>query len=222
MTEEEKMQCLVLRAHQLSSKLNANSFSTLPVILDTGLSPFEADFVDYQPSNITLETAAHTNTVKGVGTIMWKFTTTSGKTVYLPEVGYHMPALTVRLFSPQSFLQAFGGRGKIGSGKVTLYFEDGDSIEFPLDRATNLPMYHGCSCNSAEKRVHGKQVCKELHGYNLVDFVGSSALDSSDLKHKYHNTCCSCGTEESNQNLSLAQKELLQWHWKLCINMRQI
>ena len=64
----------MLRASKLATQLNGNSFSSLPLILDTGasggMSPFKADFVEYQPSNIQLDTAAHTNTVQGVGTIM--------------------------------------------------------------------------------------------------------------------------------------------------------
>ncbi len=107
-TETEKLHFLILRAHQMSLILNGNSFTSLPLILDTvasgGLSPFKANFVDYQPSNITLETAAHSNTVKGVGTLMWKFQTSKGKVVYLPQVGYEMPTSSVWLFSPQSFL----------------------------------------------------------------------------------------------------------------------
>ena len=83
-------------------------------------------------------------------------------------------------------------------------------------------MHHVCCCTSSEKRAHGKRVCKQLHGFNLLEFAGSSIIIPTDLEHKCHHTCCSCVAEESNQNLYSAQKELLQWHWKLCINMRQI
>ncbi len=115
MTEAEQVRAMILRVNEIAEKLNGNSIYNLPLIMDSsasgGLSPFWADFVDYQPSNIKLETAAHTNTVTGVGTLMWKFQTTSGKTVFLPQVGYHMPKASVCLFSPQSYFQHFGGHG---------------------------------------------------------------------------------------------------------------
>ena len=151
---------------------------------------------------------------------MCKFTTTSGKTVFLPQVGYHMPNSTVWMFSPQSFLRSFGGHCKLSGHMATIYLQNGDSVEFRIYQATNLPMYHGCSCTSAEKHAHGQRFCRDLHGHVLMDLL--SCTNTSSMEHGCSHSCCSYVAEESNQNLSSAQKELLQWHWKLCINMRQV
>ncbi len=163
MSEAEQVRVMILCVNEIAETLNGNSFHNLPLIMDSsasgGLSPFWADFVDYQPSNIKLETAAHTNTVIGVGTLMWKFHTISGKTVFVPQVGYHMPKASVRLFSPQSYFRQFGGHGEIFGDNFLMHLADGQTIEFPVDKVTILPLFNGCSCSLTEKRAHGSWVC---------------------------------------------------------------
>ena len=45
---------------------------------------------------------------------------------------------------------------------------------------------------------------------------------SSSTGHHCPQFCCSCVADEANQNLSGPEKELLQWHWKLCISIPHI
>ena len=128
---------MILQANKLAKKLNGNSFLNVTLIMDCGasgrLSPFKADFVDYQNSNVKLKTAAHTNTVKGIGTLMWKFTTNRGRTIFIPQIGYHMPQASVRLFSTQAHLKQFCVRGEIDGRKFTLHLPDSDTVDFDID-----------------------------------------------------------------------------------------
>eukprot|EP00956_Cyclotella_meneghiniana_P036096 scaffold121358_cov23-Cyclotella_meneghiniana.AAC.1 len=47
-------------------------------------------------------------------------------------------------------------------------------------------------------------------------------MDISPSESVFGQTCCLTVADETNQNLTEAQKELLQLHWKLCINMHRI
>jgi hypothetical protein len=54
-----------------------------------GLTQFCSDIIDYLPLVcVTVKDIARTNTVLGIGTIMWKLPTTKGHPVYIPAVAY--------------------------------------------------------------------------------------------------------------------------------------
>jgi hypothetical protein len=75
-----------------------------------GLTPFCSDFIDYPPlDGITEKDIARTNSVLGIGTIMWKLPTMKGHPVFIPAVAYHMPDCDIHLFSPQSYFNLHGG-----------------------------------------------------------------------------------------------------------------
>jgi hypothetical protein len=75
-----------------------------------GLTPFRSNFIDYLPlDGVTVKDIAQANLVLGIGTIMWKLTTTKGHPVFIPTVAYHMPDCDICLFSPQSYFNLHGG-----------------------------------------------------------------------------------------------------------------
>ncbi len=63
------------------------------------LTPFTADFVDWFPHDIPMIMVGNEKIVVGLGTVMYKFCTTAGDTVFLPGFRYHMPQVDFHLAS---------------------------------------------------------------------------------------------------------------------------
>ena len=103
-------------------KHNDLAFISMPVVWDTGasfgLTPFHEDFIDYEPCRIPVMDIKSTNYVIGVGTVLWQVKDTNGRLVYVPGIAYHLPTAEIRLTSPQSYHQRWGGRSEL----------DGDSV----------------------------------------------------------------------------------------------
>ena len=89
----------------------------------------------------------------GGGTILWKFTTRCGTTIYLLAHGYHIPKADILLDSPQYVIRAMGGSGHaiIDVWNVECHIPDKRIIDIPIDPGTNLPLIHDFVCTSAEK-----------------------------------------------------------------------
>ena len=78
------------------NKSKNNSVSNCPLVFDTGsstgLSHFKSDFLCYyKKCHIGAKGIAGGRSIVGGGTILRKFTTHCGTTLYLPAHGYHMP-----------------------------------------------------------------------------------------------------------------------------------
>ena len=223
-TQEEVIQALILRANEIARQLNGNDYFSLPLVFDSGasggLSPFKADFADYQACDIQLAAVTAITKVSGIGTVIYKFVTRSGKVVFIPHVSFHMPSSTVRLFSPQTYFKQFGGSGTMDGTMYSMYLADGEIIDFPIDPHSNLPLAHDCACTAQEKAKYGPRLCAAVVDtfLNFKDIV----VEPIDVNHNCKHSCCTCVADETNQNLSGPQKELLLWHWKLSINMFEI
>ena len=156
----------------------------------------------------------------GDGAILRKCTTLCGTTIYLPAHGYHMPKACIRLEYTQSVIREMGDSGHdvIGVWNVEWHLPDNQIIDITIDPGTNLPLIHDYFCTSSEKEKHGTH-----HVDNAVvlreKYVGSNIdnMDHYDLK-KYI-LCCTSVADETNKNISGAQKEFLHWHQELCLNM---
>ena len=129
----------------------SSSFTECPVIWDTGasygLTPFRSDFIDYEECNIAVQDITKTNTVIGIGTVMWKFKESNGGTVYLPILCYHLPSTDIRLLSPQTYHQLHGGSSHI--------IENGSVV------AMEMPQ------QAADKPAHKLRIPIDLGGTNL-------------------------------------------------------
>ena len=102
---------------------------------------------------------------------------------------------------------------------------DGKIVDIPIDRDTNLPLLKGIVCTQEEKDEHvlrkEKVAMTAAHAH-----CGSSGGPSGDDRPDYEsfwsaqfNMNC---VDKDNTNLTAPQKELLMWHQRLCLNMRDI
>ena len=164
-----------------------------PLIVDTGASccitPHKSDFVDgtYTTSEVKIKDLSGLNSVAGKGLIRWRVRDTKGRIQTLEIEGYHIPKASVRLMSPQSVIKSLGGSGGINHLHVALHMTDDVTLVAPYNYA-NLPILP------------------------LVDTVATPA--------GFWNECFGFNSEmreawargtldAKNQNLSLAQKEIL-------------
>ncbi len=89
--------------------LVGSSICCSPLIIDTGasvcISPHREDFVTYHGSSMQIKALSNTNMVAGEGMLQWKVRGTNGDVITLELPGYHIPAASVRLLSPQVVLQ---------------------------------------------------------------------------------------------------------------------
>ena len=231
----------------IASYFRVNEFSTnapqeptcgyceMPLIWDTGasigLTPFKADFIDYQPlDGVSVKDIARQNKVLGVGTTLWKFVTRSGREVFLPLVCYHVEHATIRLMSPQQYIKQHGGSAKVLGHTIEHTLPDGHIIDIPVESSTNLPIVRDVATTKDQQDIIGPKMItmsSTLHDFDTED--SPTILTSPTSVFKTINClevskfqCLPCVGSESNQQLSGPQKELLLWHWKLGINMRHV
>ena len=139
------MDCLSL----LWNYKSATGLGTPPSVTNTmlvwdtgtsiGLTPFRSDFIDYLPlDDVTIKDISRTNSVLGIGTILWKLPTRKGHPVYIPAIAYHMPDCNIRLFSPQSYFNLHGEDAKVTGCSVVMRLPDNRIVDIPIDSTTNL------------------------------------------------------------------------------------
>lgn len=212
---------LCLRLAEVHKKLKSSDlmsgFRDMPCIWDTGasigLTPFKSDFIDYQKlENVHVKDIARKNKVLGVGTVMWKFFTRSGREVFLPLVCYHVEHAEIRLMSPQQYFKNHGGSATISDHTVSMTLPDGEIIDIPIDPRSNLPMIRNVQTSSKQQRDMGPHLMSAHVGNTFEPF------NKSQKRHRINQ----CVADETNQNLSAPQKELLLWHWRLSINMDHV
>ena len=141
---------------------DSNSVRSTPLIWDTGasygLTPFRSDFIDYQECDIPVKDITKVNRVIGIGTVMYRFIATNGDVLYLPSLAYHLVTADIRLFSPQTYHQLYGGRSEIDGNKVLMKLQKQNDftlrhdIQIDIDKQyTNLPVvydvYGRCGIN---------------------------------------------------------------------------
>jgi hypothetical protein len=106
--------------------MNVAGPSSLPLILDSGasccVSPCKDDFIKgtYRPSNVKIKDLSRVNPVGGQGMLKWSVRDKDGKVHDIEIEGYHVPHSSVRLLSPQSVIQKFGGDGGFDEFKFIL------------------------------------------------------------------------------------------------------
>ena len=90
----------------------------LPIIIDTGasisISPLRSDFIAIHPPGLTSLNQVNGSTpVEGEGCLNWCIEDIHGKRVCLHTKGYHVPSASIRLFSPQCYIQERKGHAKL-------------------------------------------------------------------------------------------------------------
>ena len=230
-----------------------STFATMPLVLDTGasngLTPFREDFIDFQEIRVPVNSINKTNYVTGVGTTMHKAFATDGSLQFIPGISYLMKDATIRLKSPQSYFQSFGGSGSVDADSATLHLGPDQhgvrrDVVFPIDRqGSNIPMLYGVGCSAEERETIGPHLrsCIAKHSLDFDEHAISSEhaasawfpqfdlpdpTRSDDGYTTEHFVCVNANTgdvtSEANTNLSPAQKELLMKSWIYGISMHRL
>ena len=215
----------VLNAHLTRADFDPDFVATLlsrqpnhdvvDIILDTGctfsITPDRRDFISYTKGSFVgkVQTVNGPTEVLGVGIVRWTLISEDGRKMDLLVPCHHVPASTVRLLSPQDFCQSQGfDRSKDQFGGNSNYFwmhADHDSSRFqcPIDPRSNLPVALAktpCNPGGCPPATFGNEgddttpPCSSCHRQSIVSL---SVL------------------EETNQNITSAQKDLLLWHFRL-------
>ena len=122
----------------------------------------------------------------GVGKVRWMVRDAFGREKFIETAAYYVPQARVRLFSPQTFFQEyFDSTGK-DSGEYVLT-RTGSKFVFPDD---------------------GTVIRFRFQKSSNLPVVELSEYDGSKRKEAFV-------VERSNRNLTMAQKELLKWHFKI-------
>jgi len=162
------------------------------VIWDTGasrpVSVYSTDFVGpiLQPSiPLHLGGIASGLTVAGIGTVQWTFLSDSGRLLTLHLTAYYVPQCKQRLLSPQRIFDKENGH--VGIFEVTA-----DCARLVIDGSPTLTIpYDPVNSLPTSHGIRASSVCDKEASLNL------------------------CVTDETNQNLTEAQKEYLHWHFRL-------
>ena len=182
-----------------SAKFYSITEENTPIVIDSGasmsISPFAKDFVgeftrfDKQVDGISEEVA-----IEGVGDVEWTVLDSFGKKGTIRTTCYLMPRAKIRLFSPQKYLQDTHSDGTyfLNSSHCTLDLVKGPTLKFVYDKFNNLPL---------------APTFKPTEKTTSLSFVTSNLPEGVQ--------CITLLEEETNKNLTRAQKELLHWHWRL-------
>jgi hypothetical protein len=178
----------------------------IPLIVDTGasicVSPRRDDFISYKKSNIKIKALSSSSNVVGEGMIRWNVYNKEGSITTIEIKGYHIPEAEVRLLSPQVLLTLVDGKGHMSSKGLRLELgADEPSVEAHYCPRSNLPLL----------RLASPGVTPSPRNTWNDAFVYSASRDeSSDCVQHALNIL-----NESNTNLTAAQKETLLWHHRL-------
>ena len=191
---------LTALSQRMTVYLSNQGDDLLPIVIDSGASiSLTANYNDFdgpiRPATITeLQGLSHTTKVHGVGQVKWTVRDVFGTTRTIKTQAYYVPEATVRLFSPQTYFhEQQKGHLQLDHSRTTLELHDGSLLHFPYNANNNLPLML-----SAEPCHVG------------LTFDDATVLGDGHSVYNYMSVA-----DESNQNLTRAQKELLLWHWKL-------
>ena len=187
---------------QMSIYLNGNGADLLPIVIDSGascsLTPNKHDFIgDICPATINeLRGLSNTTKVLGVGTVEWTIRDVFGAVRTLKTEAYHVPEANIRLFSPQTYFhEQQKGQLVLNHSSTTLSLADGSTLVFPYNSQNNLPLMLPSPSHNVNVDRAFDDACVLGDGFSARTFLSVA--------------------DETNQNLTVSQKELLIWHWKL-------
>jgi hypothetical protein len=179
----------------------SNRLNDLPIVIDSGatfsLTPNRSDFIgELRAAPVSeLNGLSSTTAVEGVGTVEWTIRDLFGVTRTIRTQACYVPKASIRLFSPQAYFQdQNAGQYLMTPKRSVLTLADGSELEFPYNPGSNLPLM----LPSVNQAVAG------------LTFEDSQYLTRPTLLSSFLSVA-----DETNQNLTASQKELLVWHWKL-------
>ncbi|MGH7974286.1 MAG: hypothetical protein ACREBR_02075 [bacterium] len=163
-----------------------------PIVFDCGASktitPYEDDFIGEirrPPPGMELKGISSGLPIRGIGTIKWLFTDTTGQVHPLTTEAYFVPLMTIRLFSPQAHV--------IEQDEI----KSGISFEHP---ATHMHFKWNKGKTMMSIPLHPPTKLYIAKGHPPRSIGGILNI---------------CVTDATNSNLSGTQKLLLRWHYRL-------
>jgi len=168
----------------------------LPIVIDSGTSksitPVSSDFIGkISTMDTPIQGLLETTKIKGIGKVKWCICDSKWTSTSIETTAYFIPQADIRLFSPQAYFnENKSGSFVMDSTGRVLTLPNQLSLYFDYHKGNNLRMATSVPSDMVAA------VCMAFDAFTSQD-VSSSLV------------------EEHNQNLSQAQKELLQWHWKL-------
>ena len=176
-----------------------------PVVIDTGasysLTPFREDFYGKIKGTDMedLQGLSGRAKVHGVGNIEWTIVDLYGVIRTIKTKAYYVPEASIRLFSPQCYLQEQGkGEVVIKKNKTVMTMPDGVELEFPYNAGSNLPLMLLTQRRAKTAGLYGGDI------RNVYGVIGPNKDEMMNLSV----------ADARNQNLTLAQRELILWHQK--------
>jgi hypothetical protein len=178
----------------------------LPIVIDSGASysvtPNLQDFVGPIEKCSTNELNSLKNStikVVGQGTVEWKIQDLFGTVRSVKTMAFYVPDASIRLFSPQAYF----GKNKRASlfmdhSKTILTLHDGTPLKFPYNTGSHLLLM-----------LTTKALAKPSKFIGLTFQYFQTSFDLNGSLASLLNVI-----NETNQNLTAAQKELLVWHQK--------
>jgi hypothetical protein len=170
----------------------------LPIIIDSGASisitPVLSDFIGpITPlPRQTVKGLNHVIKIEGIGRVRWRIVDSNGRKAVIETTAYYIPGGDVRLFSPQCHLQENkNGSFVCKADGTTFSSKDTGDLRFLYHECNNLPLA------TIDRGKHSGHLAMEQ-----LEDLGTDRIQLS-------------VADETNQNLTGAQKELLGWHWKL-------
>ena len=182
----------------------------LPAILDSGAS--RTSLGNRHEFKTLVETTANTVMkgiaagldIKGSGTVEYHVTDDRGRIIKLEMEAYYVPSLPadLRLISPQGLRTVEGHRAS-----VTCHSSDDSSPGY-----AELFIRRNAAGWQKTPPLHVKTI--QYDGRNNLPILHLT-LPNGSHTHLNMLTAALCVTDSHNRNLTNAQKELLQWHFRL-------
>ena len=124
--------------------------------------------------------------------VRWKIQDMFGVVKTITTKAYYVPEAQIRLMSPQKYFQEHGSGKAIFTGKeMAIHLPNNNGVlKFPFHLGNNLPFM---LLNDHPSLIPLSS--KDVHMLSDIRSVLTSVAD------------------QTNQNITVAQKELLMWHW---------
>ena len=152
----------------LSSNINE-----LPIVIDTGASfsitPTIADFDTkiVRSTCTSLNQLSGKTPVIGEGPITWNIEDVEGTRRQIKTQAYYVPTATIRLFSPQTYIDDSDRAQLLLNSKGTfLTLQCGTVMQFPINKASNLPFM---LTETAVNRTRNKFSATHFTAFQLSD-----------------------------------------------------
>jgi hypothetical protein len=134
--------------------------------------------------------------IVGQGMFEWHIFDVNGAKRSIRTKALFIPEGNIRQFSPQCYFQEhMKGSAKIGATGISLLMPDGTILRFQYASGLNIPIMLTNTKRSLTVGIAYDNIC---------------SLADPTIAFAYINMA-----DETNRNLTAAEKELLLWHWRL-------